>query len=290
MGAKDSQSLNNFLWDIFVRSFECKDALYEDCSSLNDSEKHALIESYLRNVNIWQKIYDERISFIKTNVHLCDGKKELCVEEVSFHPKCGWTVSNGATKAFLGKVSFYENVKISIGHRSYFSGNGIIRGDDLLQVGNYCAIAEGCYINVFRDSHPVDYPSLHGFQKSYRTEEDRIDLPVKYVNLKKDKLGVTIGSDVWFGRNVRVFHGVNIPDGCVIAEGSLVKKDCEPYGIYAGIPAKHIRFRFPKRTREQLLEIQWWNWPFSKIKKNATFFDTDLTSFKGDLTNLIVDE
>jgi virginiamycin A acetyltransferase len=285
-----TESLKNFLWDIFIRSFECKDALYEDCSVLSDNEKQQLINSYFKNVDIWMKIYRNRVSFIKANVHLSDGSRVLDVEETFFHPKYGWVVANGRLKAFLGKLSFYENVKINIGHRTYFSGHGTIRGGELLQIGNYCAIAEGCYINVFRDSHPMDYPSQYNFNKNYRTIEDKVYLPVKYANLEKSRLGVTIGNDVWFGRNVRIFHGVNIADGCVIAEGALVKKDCVPYGIYGGIPAKLIRLRFPKLVIEQLLEIQWWNWPFSKIKKNATFFDTDLTNIKTDLSNLIVDE
>ena len=40
------KSMRNFLWDIFIRSFECKDALYEDCSVLSDEEKSTLVESY----------------------------------------------------------------------------------------------------------------------------------------------------------------------------------------------------------------------------------------------------
>jgi len=266
------------------------DVLYEDCSVLSDNEKHRLINSYLKNIDIWRKIYRKRISFIKANVHLSSGSKALEAKEIFFHPKYGWVVANGRLKAFLGKLSFYENVRINIGHRTYFSGHGTIRGNDLLQIGNYCAIADGCYINVFRDSHPMDYPSQYNFTKSHRTIEDKIYLSVKYTNLEKSKLGVTIGNDVWLGRNVRIFHGVNIADGCVIAEGALVKKDCVPYGIYGGIPAKLIRLRFPEPIIEQLLEIQWWNWPFSKIEENTTFFGTDLTNFKNNLSSLIVDK
>ena len=292
MDATRAKSFNNFLWDIFIRSFDCKDVLYEDVRVLSEGEKARLIESYFKNIDIWEKLYDERVSFIKSNVGLLDRKKRLGVDSVFFHDKFGWVVINGTVKAFLGKVTFYENVRINIGNQSYFSGHGTIRGGDILQIGSYCAIAEGCYINVFRDSHPIDYASLYNFKEDsrMRTSIDGIGLSVKYTNLEKAKLGVTIGNDVWFGRNVRIFHGVNIADGCVIAEGALVKKDCVPYGIYGGIPAELIRLRFPKPVIEQLLEIQWWNWPFSKIKKNAVFFDTDLTSFKGNLSEIIVDD
>jgi virginiamycin A acetyltransferase len=292
MDADRAKSLNNFLWDIFIRSFDCKDVLYEDICVLGEGERARLIESYFKNIDIWEKLYDERISFIKSNVGLWDREKRLGVDSVFFHDKFGWVIINGTVKAFLGKVAFYENVRINIGNQSYFSGHGTIRGGDILQIGSYCAIAEGCYINVFRDSHPIDYASLYNFKEEHksRTSIDGIGLPVKYTNLEKAKLGVTIGNDVWLGRNVRIFHGVTISNGCVIGEGSLVKKDCEPYGIYVGTPAKLIRYRFSKGVIEQLLEIQWWNWRLSKIKKNATFFDTDLTNFKGNLSEIIVDD
>jgi hypothetical protein len=35
------------------------------------------------------------------------------------------------------------------------------------------------------------------------------------------------------------------------------------------------------------MEINWWDWPFEKIKKNKYFFDTDLSNYKGNLKNLI---
>jgi len=254
---------------------------------LSEDEMVRLIESYLENIDIWEKLYDERISFIRRNVRLLDGEKRLDVDNIFFHDKFGWVVVNGTVKAFLGKVAFYEDVKINIGNQSYFSGSGSVRDKALLQIGSYCAIAEGYYINVFRDSHPIDYASLYNFKADCRnrTSIDKIGLPVKKV-----KLGVTIGNDVWLGRNVRIFHGVTISDGCVIGEGSLVKKDCEPYGVYAGIPAKLIRYRFPEHIIRQLQEIRWWEWPFCKIRKNARFFDTDFTSFKGNLSEIIVDD
>jgi virginiamycin A acetyltransferase len=135
----------------------------------------------------------------------------------------------------------------------------------------------------------MDYPSLYGFNKENpRMSYDKMDLPVKYTKFfNTGRMGVTIGNDAWIGRNVRIFHGVNIPDGCVIAENTLVKKGCEPYGIYAGIPAKLVRYRFSKDIIEQLLEIRWWNWSINKIKRNVNFFDTDLTAFKGNLSDVI---
>lgn len=36
--------------------------------------------------------------------------------------------------------------------------------------------------------------------------------------------------------------GVNIGKGCVIAAGSVVIENCEDNWLYAGIPAKKIKF------------------------------------------------
>ena len=289
----EAESLKNFLWDIFIRSFECKNDLYEDISVLDDDEKTRLLQSHFKDIDIWKKIYDKRLSFIKKNMRLINNDQVLDIEEIVFHPKAGWVISNGDVRVFLGKVSYNLNVKVNIGNHTYFSGPGIVRGDGLLQIGSYSCVAEGCYISVVDDSHPMDYPSLYGFNRdkdSSRMCSDRppMNLPMKHAKLSNTgKTGVTIGSDVWIARNVRIFNDVSIADGCVIAERSLVKKNCEPYGIYGGIPAKLIRYRFSKSVIEQLLEIRWWNWSTNKIKRNVNFFDTDLTAFKGNLFDVI---
>ena len=81
-----------------------------------------------------------------------------------------------------------------------------------------------------------------------------------------------IGNDVWVGMNVIIMRGVTIGDGAVIAAGSVVTADVEPYSIAGGIPAKHIRYRFSKEIIESLLEIRWWDWPEEKIRKNVHLF------------------
>ncbi|MCD6480958.1 MAG: hypothetical protein J7L31_01635 [Thermoplasmata archaeon] len=54
-------------------------------------------------------------------------------------------------------------------------------------------------------------------------------------------------------------------------------KDVQPYEIVAGVPARHIKWRFPEHIRKQLLEIKWWEWSEDKIKRNKKFFTTDLS-------------
>jgi maltose O-acetyltransferase len=52
---------------------------------------------------------------------------------------------------------------------------------------------------------------------------------------------ITVGRGCWLGANVTVLPGVRIGDGCVIAAGTVVTKDCEPDTLYAGVPAQAKR-------------------------------------------------
>ncbi len=45
---------------------------------------------------------------------------------------------------------------------------------------------------------------------------------------------------VWISTNTTILPGVTLGEGCVVASGAVVSKDCEPYGIYAGVPAKKV--------------------------------------------------
>lgn len=52
---------------------------------------------------------------------------------------------------------------------------------------------------------------------------------------------VHIGAGCWIGVGATILPGVTIGDGCLIAAGAVVREDCEPDGLYAGVPAKRIK-------------------------------------------------
>jgi acetyltransferase-like isoleucine patch superfamily enzyme len=56
---------------------------------------------------------------------------------------------------------------------------------------------------------------------------------------------VTIGDDVWIGKNCLVFPGVRIGNGAIVSAGSVVRKHVPPYAVVAGNPAQ-IVFRLPR--------------------------------------------
>lgn len=52
---------------------------------------------------------------------------------------------------------------------------------------------------------------------------------------------VTIGDGVWIGARASILPGVTVGDGCIVAAGAVVTVDCEPRGLYAGVPARRVR-------------------------------------------------
>jgi chloramphenicol O-acetyltransferase type B len=86
----------------------------------------------------------------------------------------------------------------------------------------------------------------------YDHNYQQIGKPVRHADQIRDKnynwYGLnnvtTIGDDVWVGYNTTILSGVNIGTGSIIAAGSVVTKDVEPYCIYAGVPAKKVKDRF----------------------------------------------
>ena len=60
-----------------------------------------------------------------------------------------------------------------------------------------------------------------------------------------------------------VLPGVTIGEGAVIGAQSLVKKDCEPWTVYTGIPVKPLK----KRPSDKILELE--------IKLRSEMYDQD---------------
>jgi len=88
-----------------------------------------------------------------------------------------------------------------------------------------------------------------------------------------------VKNDVWIGDEMMMLGGGMIENGCVIGARSLLPPNfrSEPYGIYAGTPAKLIRFRFSEKVREALVNLAWWEMPLSWIRDNNEAFLKDLT-------------
>lgn len=130
-----------------------------------------------------------------------------------------------------------------------------------LKIGSFCSISDN--VRIFLGGmHRTDWVTSYPFP-AFCSEAKHI----KDYSISKGD--VVIGSDVWLCANSIILSGVTIGHGAVVANGSIVTKDVEPYAIVAGNPAKTIRYRFDKNICDRLLATSWWDWPEHKILDNV---------------------
>ncbi len=86
-----------------------------------------------------------------------------------------------------------------------------------------------------------------------------------------------IGHDVWIGCGATILAGVKIGDGAIVGAGAVVTKDVELYQVVGGVPAHHIKYRFPEEIRERLKEIRWYEWTDEMIISNRALFEQPIT-------------
>ena len=134
-------------------------------------------------------------------------------------------------------------------------------GDKLI-IGKFCQIAANVRFIMNGANHATDGFSTFPFC-AFGNEWKDVPLTPDY------KGDTVIGNDVWIGYDAIVMPGVQIGDGAIIASGSVVTKDVEPYCIVGGNPAKLIRKRFSDETISKLIKLAWWDWPFDKVTQYA---------------------
>jgi phosphonate metabolism protein (transferase hexapeptide repeat family) len=77
---------------------------------------------------------------------------------------------------------------------------------------------------------------------------------------------VVIGHDVWIGHGAIILPGRSVGTGAVVAAGSVVTKNVEPYAIVAGNPARVIRQRFSAAIARRLQRLAWWDWDHDRLR------------------------
>ena len=136
---------------------------------------------------------------------------------------------------------------------------GHLSKEETVRIGRFSSIAPGVAILVGGEHH-IDWVSTYPFMILFERAKS-LPWPAR------TKGDVVIGHDVWIGMNALLLPGVTIGNGSVIAAGSVVTRDVAPYSIVAGVPARHVRFRFDPATIETLQKIAWWDWPLPKIEE-----------------------
>lgn len=136
--------------------------------------------------------------------------------------------------------------------------------DDKLIIGKFCAIATGVKFIMNGANHKISGFSTYPFQ-IFGNGWERVTPQNEEFPQKGDTV---VGHDVWLGYQSMVMPGVHIGHGAIVATGSLVVKDVEPYTVVGGNPARYIKHRFDQNTIDELLAIAWWDWDIEKISRN----------------------
>ena len=115
---------------------------------------------------------------------------------------------------------------------------------DKLYIGNYvCIGAEAVILMGGNNTHRTDWFSCYPFTDK--------------INESYQQLGDTvIDNGAWIGMRAVLMPGIKIGEGAVIAAGSVVTKDVEPYSIVGGNPAQLIKYRFDENTISELLNLK----------------------------------
>ncbi len=136
-------------------------------------------------------------------------------------------------------------------------------------IGKFCSIASFARINP--GNHPLDRAALHHF--TYRSRQYGLakEDDAAFFSWRRER-GVTLGNDVWIGHGAVILPGRSVGTGAAVGAGSIVTRDVPPFTIAAGVPAKPLRERFPRRVQERLMRIRWWDWPRERLERSVDDF------------------
>ncbi len=161
-----------------------------------------------------------------------------------------------------------------VGEDVFVSANVEIRRPHLITIGNHVAIDTGAYITTAAEIgdyvHIGPYTTFIGGERGFFkignfsgiaagcriicASDDYLGsgmigptIPKKYQVIIAEP--VILEDFVTLGVNVIVMPGVKLGEGSVVAAGSIVTKDTEPWYVYAGSPARRIK----ERPRETIL-------------------------------------
>lgn len=173
---------------------------------------------------------------------------------------------------FIGKETSIEDT--TIGKGSYTSYGCIM---NKVKIGSFCSIGPG--VRIISGQHPLT-PFVSTSPFFYGNQLKRIGLfcennksvrEYRYADQDK-RYHVVIGNDVWIGANAIIMEGIVVGNGAIIAAGSVVIKDVEPYTIVGGNPARAIKKRFSDIEIDFLERFKWWEKDLQWLKDNHYLF------------------
>lgn len=145
------------------------------------------------------------------------------------------------------------------GFATYMNG-GMVRS--YTEVGRYTSIGRDVSLGLAVHNH-LHLSTSPFFDLPTPRDEARL---VSTEPLRR----AVIGHDCWIGDSAKVMSGVRIGHGAIVATSAVVTKDVEPYAIVAGVPARHVRWRFDEDVRQRLLASEWWAFAPEALRELVT--------------------
>jgi dTDP-4-amino-4,6-dideoxy-D-glucose acyltransferase len=155
------------------------------------------------------------------------------------------------------KASIYNPGRISIGNHVRIDDFCVLSaGEGGIEIKNYIHIAVYCSLIGAGKISLNDFCNLSSRVSIYSSNDDYSGTYMTNPMVPSLFTGVThadvlIGKHVIVGSGSVVLPGVIVEEGVAIGSLSLVKKRCEAFGIYIGVPVKRIGER-----RRDLLELE----------------------------------
>lgn len=109
-----------------------------------------------------------------------------------------------------------------------------------LTIGKGTFINRGCFFDNVSEIELGENCSI-GMEVMFCSSTHMIGSEEKRASAQTIGLPIKVGTGTWIGTRAVILPGVTIGSGCIIAAGSVVTKDCEPNGLYAGVPAKRMK-------------------------------------------------
>ncbi|HEY9827929.1 MAG TPA: acyltransferase [Stenomitos sp.] len=155
------------------------------------------------------------------------------------------------------KASIYKPESISLGSNIRIDDFCILSGGTSIEIGNFIHL--GAYSALYGGSGILleDFSGLSARVTIYSESDDFSGfsmtnplIPDEYkVRFSKGK--VTLKKHVIVGVNSTILPGLILEEGAAIGAHSLVNKNCAPWSIYFGVPARKI-----KNRKQKIIELE----------------------------------
>lgn len=164
-----------------------------------------------------------------------------CGEDVQIYPRAHIVspevVSIGDSVIIDDFVFLVGGVETRIGSFVHLASFTSYLGRGRLTIGDFVSVSSGARLYTGIDDFSGGSLVGPGVPEPYR---------------QPTRSFLTVEKFALVGANAVVFPGVTLGEGCAVGALSLVNKDCEPWTIYGGVPARPLK----ARQRARVLELE----------------------------------